>query len=89
VTRLFCPACTVIRKEPLGPDARRRLQHEVAMLERVRGVVGIAQLLDAPVYPGSIVMEDVGGTSLAGQAKPLAVGRPGTAGSGWSPHWRT
>jgi hypothetical protein len=73
VTRLFFPGCTVIRKEPLGPDTQQRLQHEVAMLERVRGVVGVAQLLDAPRYPGSIVVEDVGGTSLVGQAKPLAV----------------
>jgi hypothetical protein len=43
------------------------------MLERLRGVVGVAQLLDAPRYPGSIVVEDVGGTSLAGLAKPLTV----------------
>lgn len=43
VTRLFFPGRTVIRKELLGRDARRRLQHEVAMLGRVRGVVGVAQ----------------------------------------------
>ncbi len=73
VTRLFFPGRTVIRKELLGRDAQRRLQHEVAMLGRVRGVVGVAQLLDAPRYSGSIVVEDVGGTSLAGLAKPLAV----------------
>jgi serine/threonine protein kinase len=73
VTRLFFPGRSVIHKEPLGPDAQRRLQHEVAMLERVRGVVGVPQLLDAPRYPGSIVVEDVGGMSLAGQVKPLAV----------------
>ena len=40
VTRLFLPGRTVIRKEPLGPDAQRRLQHELAMLERLRGVAG-------------------------------------------------
>jgi AAA ATPase domain/Protein kinase domain len=73
VTRLFLPGRTVIRKEPLGADAQRRLPHEVAMLERVRGVVGVVQLLDVPRYPGSIVVEDVGGTSLGGLAKPLAV----------------
>ena len=28
VTRLFLPERTVIRKEPLGPDADRRLRHE-------------------------------------------------------------
>ena len=73
VTRLFLSECTVIRKEPLGPDAERRLEREVAMLERLRGVVGVAQLVEAPRYPGSIVMEDVGGRSLARVAKPLAV----------------
>ena len=73
VTRLFLPGRTVIRKEPLGPDAQRRLRHELAMLERLRGVAGVAQLVEAPRYPGSIVLADVGGTSLAGLAKPLAV----------------
>src|SRR5919109_1327480 len=72
VTRLFLPGRTVIRKEPLGPDAERRLRHELAMLERLRDVAGVAQLLEAPRYPGSIVLTDVGGTSLAGLAKPLA-----------------
>jgi GAF domain-containing protein len=73
VTRLFCAGRTVIRKEPLGPDAQRRLQHELAMLERLRGVAGVAQLVDAPRYPGSIVLADAGATSLAGVVKPLAV----------------
>ena len=40
VTRLFFPGRTVIRKEPLGPDAERRLRHETSMLERLRGVRG-------------------------------------------------
>ena len=43
------------------------------MLERLRGCGGVAQLVEAPRYPGSVVVEDVGGTSLAGLAKPLAV----------------
>ena len=73
VTRLFLSGRTVIRKEPLGPDAQGRLQHEVAMLQRVRGLVGVAQLLDEPRYPGSIVLADAGGTSLAGLSKPLSV----------------
>src|SRR6185312_13587798 len=34
---------------------------------------GWPQLAEAPRYPGSIVLVDVGGTSLAGLAKPLAV----------------
>jgi len=44
ITRLFLPERTVIRKEPLGPDAERRVRHEVAMLERLLGVSGVAQL---------------------------------------------
>src|SRR6266540_4558305 len=73
VTRLFVAGRTVVRKEPLGPDAARRLQHELAILERLRGVMGVAQLVEAPRYPGSIVVADAGDTSLAGLVKPLAV----------------
>jgi serine/threonine protein kinase len=73
VTRLFLSVGTIIRKEPLGPDAQRRLQHEIGILQRLRGVSGVAQVLDEPRYPGSIVLADAGGTSLASLAKPLAV----------------
>ncbi len=73
MTRLFLPGRTVVRKEPLGPDADRRLRHELAILERLRGVTGVAQVLEAPRYPGSIVLADAGGPSLAGQALPLPV----------------
>jgi hypothetical protein len=45
ITRLFLPGRTVIRKEPVGPGAARRLAHEAAMLERLRGVEGVAQLM--------------------------------------------
>ena len=72
VTRLFFAGRTVVRKVSLGPDAERRLRHELAMLGRLRGVAGVAQLLDAPRYPGSVVMAD-GGASLAGRPKPLAI----------------
>ena len=71
ITRLFLPGRTVIRKEPLGPDAERRVRHEVAMLERLLGVAGVAQLAEAPRYPGSVVLEDAGEASLAGMTKPL------------------
>jgi hypothetical protein len=71
VTRPLLPGRTVIRKEPLGPDAERRLRHELSMLDRLRGVNGVAQLLEEPQYPGSIVLAD-GGASLAGLIKPLA-----------------
>ena len=73
VTRLFLPGGTVIRKEPLGRSGERRVRHEVAMLERLRGITGVAQLAAAPQYPGSAVLADAGATSLAGLAKPLAV----------------
>ncbi|WP_433506732.1 AAA family ATPase [Pseudonocardia halophobica] len=70
MSRLFLAGRTVIRKEPLGPDADRRLRHERAMLERLRDVGGVAQL-EATRYPGSIVLADGGGTSLAGLGEPL------------------
>jgi hypothetical protein len=74
ITRLFLPKGTVIRKEPLGPEAERRVRHEASMLERLRGVAGVAQLAEAPRYPGSVVLEDAGGASLAGVTGPLAAG---------------
>src|SRR6185312_14495321 len=73
VARLFLEGGTAIRKEPLGPDAPRRLQHELTILERLLGVAGVAQLLEAPRYPDSIMLEDVDGTSLAALSKPLNV----------------
>ena len=71
VTRLFLPGGAVIRKEPLGPGAERRLRHEAAVLGRLRGVAGVVQLADAPRYPESIMLADAGGASLAGLAMPL------------------
>ena len=73
VTRLSVGEAQVVCKQPGGPDAGQRIEHERAMLRRLRGVRGVAQLLDAPQYPGSIVMADSGETSLAGRAKPLPV----------------
>jgi hypothetical protein len=40
VTSLFLPGRTVIRKEPLGPDADRWVRREAAMLERLPGLAG-------------------------------------------------
>jgi signal transduction histidine kinase len=64
---------TVIRKQPLGTDTDRRLRRETALLERVRGVDGVAQLVDHPRYPDSIVLADAGTTRLADLATPLTV----------------
>ncbi|OHV35275.1 MULTISPECIES: diguanylate cyclase [Pseudofrankia] len=72
VTRLVFPTGSVIRKEPLGPDARQRLRHEVAILERLSGVEGVAQLAHGtPPYPGSILLADVRGTALSERVTPL------------------
>jgi predicted ATPase/signal transduction histidine kinase len=71
VTRIYLPGRAVIRKEPLGADAERRLKHEAAMLERLCGAEGIAQLLEAPRFPGSLVLEDAGRTTFTALAKPL------------------
>ena len=48
ITRLLVSGRPVVRKEPLGPDAERRLRREMGILERVRGVDGVAQLMLAP-----------------------------------------
>ena len=73
VTRLVLRGRTVICKEPLGAEAPRRLRHEVAMLGRLRGAAGVAQLVEAPRYPGCVVLADAGRTSLNDVAKPLSV----------------
>ncbi|MDG6107027.1 AAA family ATPase [Dactylosporangium aurantiacum] len=75
VTRQVVAGRPVIHKELKGPGAHRTARHEVAMLERLRGVAGIAQLAEAPRCPGTVIVADVGGSSLAGVAKPLATGR--------------
>ncbi|WP_432991970.1 AAA family ATPase [Dactylosporangium sp. CA-233914] len=49
------------------------MRHEQAILGRLRGAAGVAQLVEAPRWPRAVVVEDVGGTCLAGLAKPLAV----------------
>src|SRR4051794_20262089 len=73
ITRLVFSDRTVIRKQPLGTDRGRRLRRETALLERVRGVDGVAQLVNRPRYPDSIVLADAGMTRMADLATPLAV----------------
>ena len=70
VSRLSRADRTLIVKEPLGPDAGPRLQHETAVLERLRGVAGVAQLADEPPIEGSIVLANAGGGALT-VPKPL------------------
>jgi hypothetical protein len=66
IARFRLPGLVVIRKEPLGPDAERRVRHEIAMLERLRGLEGVAQLVDAPSArsESSIVLADAGAATL-------------------------
>jgi signal transduction histidine kinase len=71
VTRLWFGNRAVVSKEPQGPDAQQRLRHEETILGRLRGVDGVAQLVDAPRDPGSIMLEDAGGSSLGQSTKPL------------------
>jgi signal transduction histidine kinase len=72
VTRLFLPGGAVVCKEPLGLDAAGRLRTERVMLERLRGVPGVAQLVEVPGYPGSLVLRDAGSTTLTELTTPLA-----------------
>ncbi|CAI7980992.1 hypothetical protein FRAHR75_950003 [Frankia sp. Hr75.2] len=77
VSRLVFPTESVIREELLGPDAQRRLRHEVEILERLSGVEGVLQLAaDMSPCPGSIMLADVGGTVLSQRATPLTAGHP-------------
>ncbi|HET9518367.1 MAG TPA: AAA family ATPase, partial [Actinoplanes sp.] len=74
VTRAVVAGQSVIRKEPVGPDADRRLQHELAMLQRLRGVPGVARLADdVPERPGSVLLIDEGTVSLATVPTPLHI----------------
>src|SRR4051812_10631643 len=71
VTRLSFGGRTVVLKEPLGPDAQQRVRHEVAMLTRLRGIPGIAQLVEEPRYPRSISLADAGTTDLTAVTTPM------------------
>ncbi|MEV4414515.1 diguanylate cyclase [Catellatospora sp. NPDC049609] len=74
ITRLFLPGGrTVVLKEPLGDDAPRRARHEAAILRRLRGTEGIAQLADWPTVPDAVVLQDVGGTTLDRRPMPLPI----------------
>ncbi|RSM63943.1 ATPase [Actinoplanes sp. ATCC 53533] len=57
-------AGTVIHKEPIGADSDQRRRHETAILRRLAGVPGVAQLGTAVAAPEVIVLEDLGGSPL-------------------------
>ncbi|XVU28029.1 AAA family ATPase [Actinoplanes sp. CA-054009] len=71
MSRLSRAGRTLMVKEPLGPDAESRLRHETAVLERLRGAAGVAQLADEPLHEGSIVLADAGPGTLAELPKPV------------------
>ncbi|WP_117208603.1 diguanylate cyclase [Allorhizocola rhizosphaerae] len=71
VSRLYLPGGSVIRKEPLGPGRDERLRHESAVLERLSGVPGVVALADSPPCPDSLVLADLGGTTLAATRMPV------------------
>ena len=71
MSRLVFATASVICKEPLGPQASRRLRHEVDVLRRLAGVDGIVPLADREPWPaGSLLLADVGGRALAEVATP-------------------
>ena len=73
VTRVFLPGRTV---HPQGAAGGGRAAAAAARAGDARAAArrrGVAQLVEAPPYPGSIVLVDVGGTSVVELAKPLAV----------------
>ena len=72
ITRRLVFGRSVIRKQLLGPDAERRRRREVGILQRLRGVEGLTQLVDRPRYGDSLVLADAGSTTLAALATPLA-----------------
>ena len=85
IARVRLPGLVVVRKEPLGPDAERRVRHELAILERLLGLEGVAQLVDAPSArsDGSIVLADAGDATLRDLPKPLAVDELLTLAAAW------
>lgn len=72
ITRVTLGGRTVLRKEPRGPDGPRRLRHEREMLERLRGIPGVVQLVTEPGDRAWISLEDVRGTPLASLPTPMA-----------------
>ena len=71
VSRVYLPAGTVIRKEPLGPGAAGRLRHETEMLRRLSDVGGVARLASGgPPMRDSILLTDVGGSAVSERPAP-------------------
>ncbi|MBC7599825.1 MAG: AAA family ATPase [Polaromonas sp.] len=65
VYRVAHAGAATVFKEPLGPDAARRLSHEESILTRLAGLQGIVQLADGPRAAGVLALKDCAGTALA------------------------
>jgi predicted ATPase/signal transduction histidine kinase len=68
----------LVFKESFGPDAALRQSHEKALLLRLAGLKGIAQLQPDSCLPGALALHDFGGGPLdelllAGRLVPAAV----------------
>jgi diguanylate cyclase (GGDEF)-like protein len=73
IIRLHLAGGNVLRKEALGRGRERRIRHELAILRRLEAVPGVARPVPTRTRPGSILLEDPGGESLASVATPLPV----------------
>ncbi|MBC7955122.1 MAG: serine/threonine protein kinase, partial [Cytophagales bacterium] len=76
--RYLADGSSVIWKQANGGDAVRRLQHEVAMLERLAGVSGVARLVAGMRTSDSVALVDYGNVTLA-QALAMAPFSPSAA----------
>ncbi|WP_144120551.1 diguanylate cyclase [Catellatospora sichuanensis] len=65
---------TVVVKQPLGPDALKRLKHETAILRRLRGAQGVVQVEPTPVIADALVLQDGGGATMDRRPMPLPPG---------------
>jgi diguanylate cyclase (GGDEF)-like protein len=75
VLRLRLPdSGPVIVKELRGPRAAARLRHEQGILQRLAGVDGAPRLAEGVSHPGTIVVEDIGGRSVADVAAQARFG---------------
>jgi len=65
VLRARFAGADVVCKEPVGPDAGRRLRHEQDILSRLAGVEGVAQLATHALRDGMLALRDSGGVALS------------------------
>ncbi|HKS98368.1 MAG TPA: AAA family ATPase, partial [Rugosimonospora sp.] len=69
---------TVVRKEPLGPDAAARVRHERDILRRLAAVPGVVRLApaDDADQAAEVLLEDLAGTPLSELVSQGSLGLP-------------